>query len=368
MTRAPGAAILLEWARLTRWRDWAQSKLPFMTAVTVLLVSPTPSARRVLEIVATVMAGAAFGYGLNDVADRASDARAGKPNRAAALGPSRWVPFLVLTGGAAFGLSLVWAPDAAGPVLVLVGLGLAVAYSAPPIRLKERGGVALAGAAGAQWAVPVLVVAAAEPGGWKEPAAWAFAALSLAIGMRWMAVHQVRDVMGDRRAGLRTYASRRDDLSRVLLGTFACELVLLAAGLVLAWDRSAPVAIALGPFLLWEALLLGRRGGWTLPGRLAGYEDAPLASFYFFGMPVALAIGLLVTESDAGAVAAVLLVLALPHVCARALRWRGGAGGPDGPQPLEADWPVGTPEAGAATSRARASTQRPVVSASEPHP
>lgn len=340
-----GSSTLLEWVRLTRWRDWVQSKLPFLTAVTVLLLPSTTTAPRVLEIVATVVAGAAFGYGLNDVADRASDARAGKVNRAAGVSRRRWLPYLILTGAGAFGLSVVWAPDAAAPALVLLSLGLAIAYSLPPLRLKERGAAGVVSAAAAQWAVPVLVVAAAEPDGWLHPSAWLFSLLSLAIGTRWMVAHQLVDSVRDERSGVRTYARGRADVSGPLARVFACEFVLLGAGLAWTWPRSAPAAIVLGPFLLHEVLLVSRR---PLPVRLASYAEAPLAGYYFFALPVALAIGLLVTAEASAAVSALLLALALPQLLALIRSWRG--------------------RTGSAMKRARASTQRPVVSASEPQP
>jgi hypothetical protein len=306
------SSILVEWAGLARWREWAQSKLPFMTAVTVLLASPNTSAPRVLEIAATVMAGAAFGYGLNDVSDRACDARAGKPNRAAGLAPWRWILFLVVTGAGALGLAMAWAPDAAAPTLVLLGLALAVAYSAPPLRL--------AGAAGAQWAVPALVVSAAEPRGWLRPAAWSFALLGLAIGTRWMVVHQFRDAVRDRRAGVSTYGSRRGDASNVLRAVFTCELVLLGTCLALTWPSSLPAAIALSLCALPVMLPGSRRRPWR--ARLAGYADAPLAGYYFFALPVAVAVDRLITPPASVTVAVLVLALALPHLLGRIRSWR----------------------------------------------
>jgi 4-hydroxybenzoate polyprenyltransferase len=291
--------------------------------------------------VATVVAGAAYGYGVNEVADRVPDARAGKPNRAAGLPRRAWVSYVVLTGAAAVGLALTWAPDAAAPAAVLLGLGLAVAYSVPPIRLKERGVVGLLAAAAAQWTVPVLVVAAAEPGGRLRAAVWAFALLSLAIGTRWMAVHELLDAGADRASGVRTYASERGDVSALLRRAFACELLLLIAALAAAWPRSAPAALALVPYLAYEAL---RRSHGE---RLAGYDRAPLATYYFLALPLAVAVRVAVDGSDATTPIVVLVVLALPQLLAR-IRWWGGAG--------------------LAVKRASASAHRPVVRASEPHP
>src|SRR5207244_12653642 len=149
----------------------------------------------------------------------------------------------------------------------------------------------------------------------------------------------------DRTSGVRTYVSRRSDVTDLLPGVFACELVLLGVGLAAAWPHSVPAAIALGPCLAHEMLLSRRR---PLSGRLGDYGQAPVAGYYFFALPVGLAIGSLVTAEASGAVSALLLALAMPQLLARIRYWRGGAG--------------------SAMKRARASTQRPVVSASEPQP
>ena len=315
--------MLRAWLGLARWRDWVQSKLPFLAALTVLL-SDT-STPRALAIVATVIAGAAFGYAVNEVADRSTDAPAGKRNAAAGLSVAEWLSFLVLTGAGALGLSLLWAPDAAGPILVAAGLGLALAYSIRPLRLKERGALGPAGAAAAQWAVPVLVVATAEPDGWLTPEAAAFALLGVAIGLRWMVVHQRRDAAGDARSGVRTWDAGGRDVTPLLGTLLACELVLLGAGVAWTWPDSVPVVAALGVCALDEL----RRG--RLVGRLKGYEAAPLTTFYFLALPVSLAVA-----ADSVALAALLVVVAVPQLIA--------------------------------LTRASASTARPVVSASEPQP
>jgi len=315
--------MLTTWLGLARWRDWAQSKLPFLAAVTVLLSEA--SAPRVLAIVATVVAGAAFGYAVNEVADRSSDALAGKRNRAAGLARNEWLSFVVLAGGGALGLSLLWAPDATAPILVAAGLGLAVAYSVRPLRLEERGALGPAGAAAAQWAVPVLVVAAAEPGGWLRPEAFAFALLGVAIGTRWIIVHQHRDAAGDARSGVRTWAGGGRDVAWMLAGLVAAEVLLLGAGVAWTWPHSVPVVAAFSVCVLDEL----RRG--SLVRRLHGYEAAPLTTFYFLALPISLAV-----TADSITLAALLVVVAVPQLVA--------------------------------LTRAMASMAKPVVRASEPQP
>ncbi len=261
------------WIRLARPRDWAGSKLPFLAAAAVLLAPASASATQVLAVLLTVVAGSCFGYTLNEVADRESDAGAGKPNRAAGLGPGRWLPPVVLSAVAAVGLTVAWAPDAAAPVLVLLGLVLAAAYSVAPLRLKERRRAGVVGAAAAQWLVPVLVVAALEPGGWHSVSAWALALLGLAIGIRAMAVHQLRDAGADRRSGIRTWLSGRRDAARLLYATFACELVMLTIALVSLWPSSVPVLIALVPF---ARLRVAARLATLPPGPVGGLRTCPL--------------------------------------------------------------------------------------------
>ena len=277
------------WVRLARWPDWSTSKLPYIGAVTLLLASPQTSAVRVLGILGTVLFWAAFGYGINEVADRDCDLRAGKSNRAAHLTTLRLVLFLTLTASAASGLSLLWAPDHAAPVFVVVGLLLAVAYSLPPLRLKERGVFGLLAGSASQWVLPVLAVAAAEPRGWSRPAAWCLAFLGLAIGTRWMAIHQLQDAVADHRAGVRTYASRGGRVWPVLLGAFLTEVVFLVASLKLMWPQSLPAVIGLAFWVVQQAVLRPR--GESLRQKLQGYDHAPLAEYYFLLLPFSLALG-----------------------------------------------------------------------------
>ena len=339
------SAVWADWAALSRWRWWARTRPPFLAAMTVLLV-PSVTAWQMLAIMATVVAGAAFGFGLNEVADRASDARAGKRNRAAEMGRGRWLAFLIVAPAGALGLSLAWAPDPTGPALVLFALGLAVAYSAPPLRLKGRGGAGLAAAVAAGWAVPVLVVAAAQPGGLLRPAPWLLAAMGAAVGTRSEGNHQLQDILRDRRSGVQTYASAHGGIGGLLLGAFACELVLLGAGLAWTWPRSAPAAIALVPSLAQQGLLLWR--GPPLSTRLASIGEAPLATYYFVALPIALAAAALFTAMAPALVGAMLLALAAPQLIATTRYWR--------------------TYAGSFTERARTSTHSAVVSASEPQP
>jgi 4-hydroxybenzoate polyprenyltransferase len=241
-----------------------------------------------------VTAWASFGYGLNEIADYRSDTTAGKVNHSARLSQVSRVMFLLFTGGTAFALSTTWAVDTAAPLLVLAGLGLTVIYSVPPVRLKERGLAGIAGAATAQWTLPVLSISAAVPNGWMQPAALSFGFLGFAIGVRWMGVHQMNDLRGDRSAGIQTFATLGRPVFRLILTAFAVELVLLASFLVLAWPRSTD---ALATLLIWMVLgtvLQNPVKGWQK--RLKSYADAPLSGYYFIALPAVMLLDRVVSE------------------------------------------------------------------------
>jgi 4-hydroxybenzoate polyprenyltransferase len=262
---------------------------------------------------ATVALWAAFGYAVNDVADRRTDRAAGKPNRADALPAAGCAVFLALTAGGALALSFTWAMDALGPGLVLLGLALAIAYSLPPARLKERGIAGLAGAAIAQWSLPVMAASAAVPRAWADPAAWAFALLGFAVGVRWMVNHQRRDAAGDRRAAVSTYAAAGRNVEAVPVVAFGCELVLLVATLALAWSDSASALAALVLWLCFELAFMRPRLG-PLRARLREFEGAPLAGYYFVLLPLALAVGTGPSWPGYGVVVAVFLTLGSPYL------------------------------------------------------
>lgn len=307
------------WVQLARWPDWSTSKVPFLGAAALLLAPRDTSAFQILAIVGTVLCWAAFGYGINDVADRASDLRAGKPNRATNLTPASWMTFLTLNVSISLALSLLWASDAVGPSLVMCGLVLATAYSLPPVRLKERGAIGLWSGAVSQWVLPVLAISAAEPGGWRRPASWCIALLGMAIGVRWMAVHQLHDTIADQRAGVRTYASRGGPVWPVLLGAFVAESLLLVWTLVLMWPQTIPAAAVLALWIVQQMLLRPR--GEPMRQKLQGYDHAPLAEYYFLLLPVTLALSRVESSPGFLVIAAMFAILGWCYISMMSGEW-----------------------------------------------
>jgi hypothetical protein len=74
----------------------------------------------------------------------------------------------------------------------------------------------------------------------------------------------------------------------VLLGAFTAEIVLLAVALGLTWPQSLPAAVAVAFWIVQQWLLRPR--GEPMRQKLQGYDHAPLAEYYFFLLPVSLAL------------------------------------------------------------------------------
>jgi 4-hydroxybenzoate polyprenyltransferase len=309
-----------DWIRLSRWQHWFQSKLPFITAGALLLAPAHASPPSIIAMMITVALWAAFGYGINDVADHDADDRAGKPNRAVHISAASSIVFFMLTASGALAMCRLWAAGAAAVGFLAAGLALAAAYSIRPVRLKGRGVWGLFAAAAAQWSFPILAVSAAQPAGWLRPAAWSLGVLGLGIGLRWMAVHQLHDAAADRRTGVRTYAASGSDIWPVIIAAFVLELGALTLVLLVNWPLSQHALFALGCWALWRVVLRFPRGSFRT--RLQGYAEAPLSEYYFLMAPVALALGRASSSSGFVLIAVLLLLLGAPHIQRMRREWQ----------------------------------------------
>jgi 1,4-dihydroxy-2-naphthoate octaprenyltransferase len=215
-----------------------------------------------LALLTTVIVGAAANV-LNDVFDDASGADPGNRGRLHPFtGGSRFIQNGVMTRAqmARWGAMLVGVAIALGLMLVLregpaillfglAGLGLAVAYSMPPLSLSGRG----LGELTVATAFGLLPVSGAA---WLQTGTldWSLLLLSLPVGA-WVCnillINEVPDAPADARAGKRTLVVRmsgRDTRwTYVGLHASAAAAALVAVGLgLLPWPAPlVPLAIAL---------------------------------------------------------------------------------------------------------------------------
>lgn len=308
---------------VVRAREWWAFKIAPLLGVAYAEIAlhglaPGPAFTAVAAMLLCGACLGAFGHVVNDAFDVEADAVAGKPNRLAGLStPARATLALALLGGAV----APWAIWALSPValgIVAVSAALLVAYSAPPVRLKERGGWGLLADAGYAHVLPVLVVSAlfggldvSTLGGllWTGGlVVWA-----LCFGVRGILLHQIWDAPADAAAGTSTFVLRvgeggaRRLIRRVL---FPCEVAsLVALGAVLAIRGPGPAAVAVGAaavaYVLAERVAPARRGGDPAP--VDRSDLAALVLFYAVWPPLLLGASLALVEASF----AVLFVLTL---------------------------------------------------------
>lgn len=280
--------------RLIRWSDWYDSKIPFfMLAYYYLLrLGGNPRISDLVLMVplwVSLSALAAFGYMANDYFDVKIDALAGKRRPISRVPPATRVALLglTITGGI---LSFVpFASNINALVLLLASYVLALTYSAPPIRLKERGALGMLSVSLAQRVLPLIVVFAIFDHFGVDTLI--LSALSLMIGLRWILIHQVHDRPLDEKAGVSTYVTGKasEKMIDILFWLVWSEVVLLSVALIVMCRSYSGLLVMALLYLLFQIYLFPY---WRRLGRnnlLLSYRYAPLSDLYFLWLPFTMA-------------------------------------------------------------------------------
>ncbi len=196
---------------------------------------------------------------VNDWFDRHVDA-INEPRRPIPSGrmPGRWGLYVALGWS---GLSLAWAAGFGAPVLAIAALGLALAwaYSAPPLRLKQNGWWGNLACAccyeGFAWITGAAVLSA---NAWPSARTMALAGLYSLGAHGIMTLNDFKSIDGDRRCGIGSLPAR---LGAARAARVACVAMALPQAVVvlclLAWGR--PVhAVAVALLLAAQGLLMRR--------------------------------------------------------------------------------------------------------------
>ena len=241
-----------------------------------------------LIVAGVVLAGplvCATSQAVNDWFDREVDA-INEPNRPIPSGrvPGRWGFYIALAWTA---LSLMVA-GALGPWVfcaAVVGLALAWAYSAPPIRLKRNGWWGNAACAvcyeGLAWITGAAVMAG---GAMPDTRTLILAALYSAGAHGIMTLNDFKSVEGDLRMGIGSLPARlgMENAARVACLIMAAPQALVVA-LLLTWGR--PVhALAVSVLLLVQLALMFRF--LKRPRELAAWYSGTGVTLYVSGMLV----------------------------------------------------------------------------------
>lgn len=208
--------------------------------------------------------------------------------------PYRPIPSGRIPGDWGFGLAIFWtalslavAATLGSAVLAaaIVGLALAWAYSAPPLRLKKNGWWGNAAVAacyeGLPWITGATVMAGALPGwqGLVIPALYSFGAHGI------MTLNDFKSIEGDKRSGV---ASLPVQLGADRAALVACLMMatpqLVVIGLLLAWGcpiHAAAIAASLAVQIYLMTRLVKK------PRELAPWYNATGVSLYVSGMLIA---------------------------------------------------------------------------------
>jgi 4-hydroxybenzoate polyprenyltransferase len=243
---------------LARPWAWWLNKVPLSVTLVLLLVDggvlgPSQTASLVL-VMLIVSAVGNHGYALNDLFDMDEDRRTGRPNFAQAVGRRRTAG--VIAASALLALTLAWI--AAGPwgcALALAALSLSLAYSIPPVRIKERKWLGVLADALAAHVFPAALALmtvrhlhAAQP---SPLAAGCILAWSAAAGLRGILSHQLHTALRDLKGGLATVVH---DIGRAPLERFVVFglLPIEAGGFIgaVALSPTGPVLWAFGALYL----------------------------------------------------------------------------------------------------------------------
>ena len=182
--------------------------------------------------------------------------------------PQRPIPSGRMPGRWGLGVAIVWTllsllvAAALGPVgfgAAVVGLALAWAYSAPPLRLKRNGwwgnlacGICYEGLA---WVTGAAVMAG---GGWPSGASLALAALYSLGAHGIMTLNDFKSIAGDTRTGIRSLPVQLGPRRAAQVACWTMALPQLAV-VALLWQLGQPVHAAIVAGLLGAQLVLMRR-------------------------------------------------------------------------------------------------------------
>jgi hypothetical protein len=241
-----------------RWREWWFHKIPFCLLVFALALDEPltwQTFARLLALIGIVSCVANYGHAINELFDRAEDAKSGKPNLARIFGPFRMSGSAISSAAIALILSQACV-GLGGTVLTACALALPAIYSIPPIRLKARRWWGLFADALAAHVYPAtLAILLATSGAiWRATTEFLILVVlwSLLAGLRNIILHQLMTAVRDSHSDLRTVVHDlgSERVSRlVLIAILPFEVTALLA--LIVFSGSSPLTLLVTIFYAW---------------------------------------------------------------------------------------------------------------------
>jgi hypothetical protein len=250
---------------LVRPRAWWYNKVPLSVLLWLMLVDGKPLAMPALlglvALVGCVCGIGNYGYALNELFDRDEDIRAGRTNAAHAVANSRMWAVILLSASVATILAELCG-GASAVALTCLELLLPLAYSIPPLRVKERGWLGVSADALAAHVYPaalaMLIAAHLSLRIFAWPMIGAVLAWSAATGLRGILSHQLQTEASDRHAGLVTVVHRIGHpklVAFVLRVLLPIEVIGFSAAFLQS-DATALIRIVAVLYLIYEFMKL----------------------------------------------------------------------------------------------------------------
>lgn len=252
--------VVLFLAEVTRVREWHDSKMPlfFVACYSFLMISGEPYAALLGKTASFLVFCAsylAFNYSFNDYCDRACDRVAGKVKMIADCSPTTVMLILAVPTALALAVVIPGINTPSGIVILAICWFSGMTYSAPPLRLKERGVIGALAASVAQRTLPMMVGMSIF--GIFAPELYALCLLSILVGLRWILIHQLLDCDNDAAAGVSTFVrniGRKNALMLLKGVVFPGELVALTWWLILMSQRNTWFLLVVPLYLVWLKL------------------------------------------------------------------------------------------------------------------
>jgi hypothetical protein len=310
---------------LVRPRAWWYNKVPLtVTLLLLLLDGRALSADAVAAfalVVLTVCAAGNYGYALNELFDVGEDARMGRANAAAALGASRMWAIVGVSALLAetFATAVAGLP---GALLTLLELCLPLAYSVPPLRIKERRWLGVAADGLAAHVYPAVLALLAVQHLMLRPVtallAISVVVWSAAAGLRGILSHQLHTAEQDRSAGLTTVVHDvgNQRLERAVVAVILpLEAIAFGAALIVC-DGGVVLMLGVALYLLYEGFKTVSGGFQVTAFRAQGQGYLPFVeeSFYKAWGPLVLALDAARSDLAYLIVIALYALLFAPHL------------------------------------------------------
>ena len=322
-------------SKAIRSQDWWLYKIPPLLAIAYaeILLLDFPVLQSILTVSAllfSIACVAAYGHIINDSFDIEVDRKAGKSNAMAQFLPWQRFLFCLLFVATGFAVPILMKFGTLAIILLAINYLLPTLYSAPPLRLKERGIWGIFSDAAGAHLVPTLFVATTflhlsttpQPNAVTfsiVAAAWAFCA-----GVRGILLHQLWDRDNDLNAGISTFVTQfQPESVRLWINrlVFPCEIILFS-GLAVVLSGFSPWL--LGFFTIYVLITLTQFNFTQTP-----FNPSPLSppvgqniiphDLYEVWLPLALAT-LLATRNSAFLVfLGLTIILFYPSIKMRAI-------------------------------------------------